>query len=155
MIASLEKMLQRDRAIVACGLVLVTLLAWAYLLYQAQRMSNMPMEGMEMNMSMGMEMAMPQMQSWQAIDLILIFTMWSVMMVGMMLPTAAPMILLFAVVSRKRREQERPFVSTGIFVLGYLMIEKIAPTKISPWLSRLAGVIFVGWGTWLIVMRLR
>ena len=32
------------------------------------------------------------------------------------------MILLFAAVNRKRCEQERPFVSTGIFLLGYLVV---------------------------------
>jgi len=32
------------------------------------------------------------------------------------------MILTFARVNRQRREQERPFVSTGMFVLGYLVV---------------------------------
>ncbi len=40
----------------------------------------------------------------------------------MMLPSAAPMILTFSTVNRKRREQEQPFVPTGIFVLGYLAV---------------------------------
>src|ERR1700690_3554352 len=44
------------------------------------------------------------------------------MMVAMMIPSAAPMILTFAMVNRKRREQERPFVPTGIFLLGYLAV---------------------------------
>jgi predicted metal-binding membrane protein len=39
-----------------------------------------------------------------------------------MLPSATPMILTFAKVQRNRREQERPFISTGIFVLGYLAV---------------------------------
>src|SRR5260370_33838865 len=110
--ASLEGVLKRDRAIVVVGLILLSLLAWAYLFYQAHQMNNMPMSGMDMSMPMSMEMSMPQQQPWQAIDLVLIFAMWAVMMVGMMLPTAAPMILLFATVSRKRREQQRAFVST-------------------------------------------
>lgn len=53
---------------------------------------------------------------------LLMFTMWVIMMVAMMVPSAAPMILVFAAVNRKRREQERPFVSTGIFLLGYLVV---------------------------------
>src|SRR5437899_12753005 len=132
MSASLEKVLKRDRIIVLCGLTLLTLLAWAYLLYEVRQMKNnnmpdgmgmnMPMDGMDVKMSMSMDMAMPQIQTWQRLDLLLIFIMWSVMMVGMMLPTAAPMILLFAAVSRKRQEQQRPFVSTGTFVFGYLTI---------------------------------
>jgi predicted metal-binding membrane protein len=131
MSASLEKVLKRDRIIVLCGLALLTLLAWAYLLYEARQMNNnmptgtgmnMPMDGTDVKMSMSMDMAMPQMQTWQRLDLLLIFIMWAVMMVGMMLPTAAPMILLFTAISRKRREQQRPFVSTGTFVFGYLTI---------------------------------
>lgn len=120
--ASLETVLKRDRAVVVGGLILLTSLAWAYLFCQAHQMSGTPMEGMDMSMPMSMEMAMPQQQPWQAVDVVLIFAMWAVMMVGMMLPTAAPMILLFATISRKRREQQRPFVSTGTFVLGYLTV---------------------------------
>jgi len=52
----------------------------------------------------------------------LMFTMWIIMMAAMMIPSAAPMILVFATINRKRREQERPFVPTGIFVLGYLVV---------------------------------
>jgi predicted metal-binding membrane protein len=82
---------------------------------------NMDMK-MPMNMDMGMEMAMPQMQTWRTLDLFLSFTMWAVMMVAMMVPTTAPMLLLFATTNRKRREQRRPFVSTGVFLSGYLVV---------------------------------
>jgi predicted metal-binding membrane protein len=39
-----------------------------------------------------------------------------------MLPSAMPMILTFAAVSRNRRQQERPYVPVTIFVAGYVMI---------------------------------
>jgi predicted metal-binding membrane protein len=32
------------------------------------------------------------------------------------------MILTFAMINRKRREQEKPFVPTGLFLLGYLVV---------------------------------
>src|SRR4029078_11859742 len=51
-----------------------------------------------------------------------LFLMWSEMMVAMMLPSAAPMILTFAMINRKRREQEQHFGSAGIFLLGYLIV---------------------------------
>jgi predicted metal-binding membrane protein len=76
------------------------------------------MEGMDM----GPEMAMPQMQTWTLVDLLLLFVMWTVMMVAMMVPSAAPMVLMFANVQRQRQKQQRPFVSTGVFLLGYLII---------------------------------
>lgn len=44
------------------------------------------------------------------------------MMVAMMIPSAAPMTLTFALVNRKRRESEQPLVPTGIFLSGYLVV---------------------------------
>jgi predicted metal-binding membrane protein len=50
-----------------------------------------------------------------------IFTMWWVMMAAMMLPSAAPILLLFARVNRKEKSAGRPFIPTGIFASGYLV----------------------------------
>jgi len=50
----------------------------------------------------------------------LIFAMWWVMMVAMMLPGAAPMLLLFARANRSQKAQHRPYVPTGFFAAGYL-----------------------------------
>ena len=47
-------------------------------------------------------------------------TMWVVMMVGMMLPGALPMILLFTMV--QRRQGRQPVLMTGIFASGYLLV---------------------------------
>jgi predicted metal-binding membrane protein len=65
-------------------------------------------------------MAAPDGNPWAVSLLPPLFFMWAEMMVAMMVPSAAPMILTFAAVQRKRREQERPFVPTGIFLAGYL-----------------------------------
>ena len=107
----IEAILKRDRAVVVAGAAGVTVLAWAYLVYVAQSMSGM-----------GSGMAMPQLQSWTAADFGFMFLMWWVMMIGMMVPTAAPMILLFATVNRRRREQEGPYVPTAVFLSGYLWV---------------------------------
>jgi predicted metal-binding membrane protein len=48
--------------------------------------------------------------------------MWAEMMVAMMIPSAAPTILVFARVNRQRREHDRPYVHSGWFLLGYLSI---------------------------------
>src|SRR6266851_7760547 len=50
----------------------------------------------------------------------LIFVMWWVMMVAMMLPGAAPMLLLFARVNRTKKVRDHPYVATGFFAAGYL-----------------------------------
>ncbi len=107
----IEEVLKRDRAVVVAGAASVTVLAWAYLVYIAQSMSGM-----------GSGMAMTQLQSWTATDFGFMFLMWWIMMIGMMVPTAAPMILLFATVNRRRREQQGPYVSTAVFLSGYLLI---------------------------------
>jgi len=73
------------------------------------------MEGMDMSM------AMPRTEAWGPVELLMLFLMWVVMMIAMMIPSAAPMILLFASVNRKRKERDAPFVSTAVFASGYLL----------------------------------
>ncbi len=110
---TLEAALRRDRFIVILGLIAVAALAWAYMFYLAWNM-----KGMEM----GAEMAMSQMRTWGPLDLVLLFVMWSVMMVAMMVPSASPLMLLFARINRQRREREDPVVPTAVFLLGYLLV---------------------------------
>lgn len=57
---------------------------------------------------------------WTVSHFALMFMMWAVMMVGMMLPSAAPMILLYMLVARKSAEKNIPIAATGVFVTGYL-----------------------------------
>ncbi|MDA0204140.1 MAG: DUF2182 domain-containing protein [Acidobacteria bacterium] len=110
-VTPIESILRRDRLVLAASLTVLTLLAWAYLLYLAWDMKQMDME-----------MAMPQMQAWGAVEYVLMFVMWAVMMAAMMIPSAAPMILMFARVNRERREQQRPYVPTAVFLAGYLTV---------------------------------
>src|SRR5690242_9747652 len=97
---NLEAMLRRDRDVTLIAVILLTLLAWAYLLWLSSTMSAAPgMDGMDMG---GMEMAAaPGIKAWAAADYLFTFAMWLVMMIGMMLPSAAPMILLYAQVGRQ------------------------------------------------------
>jgi len=45
---------------------------------------------------------------------------WVTMMAGMMLPSVAPMVLVFARISRDRERRGRAFVPTWVFLAGYL-----------------------------------
>lgn len=108
----IESVLRRDRLVVLAGLGGVTVLAWLYLISLAAGMGDGPG-------AMGEAMANARPTPWTAGDFALMFLMWSVMMIGMMLPGATPMILLFAMVNRKKREAGHPFVPTGAFALGY------------------------------------
>jgi predicted metal-binding membrane protein len=108
----LVAVLKRDRAIVAFGLAGVAILAWIYLIYMDWGMRHM---------DVGMHMViMPAMKHWTAWDLVLVFLMWAVMMVAMMVPSASPVILLFAEINRRRNQSQATFLSTGRFLLGYL-----------------------------------
>ncbi len=111
----MEAVLKRDRAVVGGALVAISLVAWGYLAYEARAMYQTGV-----CQCAGMQMSGPDTRPWSAGQLFPLFLMWAEMMVAMMIPSAAPMILTFALVNRKRREQERPFVPTGIFGLGYL-----------------------------------
>lgn len=71
---------------------------------------------------LGMRMSGADVAPWTASTLPALFLMWTEMMVAMMLPSAAPMILIFSRLATQRSAQGRSFVPTGLFVLGYLAI---------------------------------
>jgi predicted metal-binding membrane protein len=48
--------------------------------------------------------------------------MWWIMMLGMMLPSASPTILVFATMARRQRERGQKFVPVSVFTLGYLLV---------------------------------
>jgi len=110
----IEVVMRRDRAVVLAGLASLTLIAWAYLVYHGWTMRSMGT--MEM-----IPMAMPQVRSWGAVELLLLFVMWAIMMVAMMVPSVAPLILMFARASR-RKVAGRVVGSAAILLLGYLLV---------------------------------
>ncbi|RJF87850.1 DUF2182 domain-containing protein [Oleomonas cavernae] len=120
MAGALEALLRRDRLIVALAIALVTALAWAYLLSGA----GMGASGLEMTAMSGWlpgaAMAMPA-PPWTPAYGLIVFAMWWVMMVGMMLPSAAPMLLIHAAYGRRRQ-----VAPTVIFAAGYLAIWGVA-----------------------------
>ena len=112
-----ESVLKRDRLIVGASLAAMTVLAWGYMVLEARAMYHTGICS-----CVGMKMSGPDTESWSTATLLPLSLMWVQMMIAMMVPSAAPMILTFATVNRERREQERPYVSTGIFLLGYLLV---------------------------------
>lgn len=96
---------------IVAALATVAALAWLYLFLDAADMTA-AMAGMDRTM------AMPPRA---AIELVLLFAMWWVMMVGMMLPGVAPVILTFATVNRNRQARGEPYVPAALFAAGYLL----------------------------------
>ncbi len=119
---ALESVLRREGAVIATALVLVTALAWGYVLWLA---ADVDMGGMDMSdyrmIPAGLGWMMPRTAPWSALEFALVFVMWAVMMVGMMLPSAAPMILLYARVGRHASERGTIFAATTWFAGGYLL----------------------------------
>lgn len=112
-----ERLLRHERVILAASLLLLTLLSWIYLFRMAASMtSHSAMAGMDMP-----GMAMPDMRAWGPSDIVYLFGMWALMMVAMMLPSAAPVILLVLATHRRRGGQGSLFVA-ACFVAGYLAI---------------------------------
>ncbi len=113
----LDAALKRDRWIVAAALAGITAVAWAYMIHEARAMN-----ATGVCQCLGMEMSGPNTRAWAAGTLLPLFAMWAEMMVAMMLPSAAPMILIFSATSRRRRESARPFVPVAYFVGGYFAV---------------------------------
>jgi len=129
-----EYLLRRDRLIVFAGLILLTSLAWTYLYYLTTQMG-MGINGLTSGMGnsgTGIESAYPgngmamsgmmKLAPWTAIDALFMFLMWAVMMVGMMLPSATPVILLYARVVRHNTKDTEPLVHTSAFLAGYILV---------------------------------
>ena len=119
----LEGLIRRDRAIVGASLAAVTLLSWIYLIVLGLQMSQGDMSLMGMGTmkaigNMAGSMAMDP-QPWSIATFVLMLVMWWVMMIGMMIPSAAPMILVYARVQRKRHPDESLMSRSSIFTLGY------------------------------------
>jgi predicted metal-binding membrane protein len=106
-----EGLLARDRLAVAVGLAGAIALPWLYLVPASRDMYG-AMNGLSAWMMRG---------TWDARYFVLIFLMWAVMMIGMMLPSAAPTALLFAAVLRKSDPQNAPVARTYAFAGGYLL----------------------------------
>ena len=121
--SALEAVLRRDRAIVIAALALITVIAWADLVWLA---NDMWMDGMDMTgfrmIPAGQGLMMPERaRARQPIEFAYVFAMWVVMMIGMMTPSAAPMILIYARVGRQAASAGQPFAASGWFAVGYLL----------------------------------
>lgn len=112
------------RALPLGGVLALCLLAWAYLLFEAAGMADMSDRGTMAAMTGTATVATP----WTGTELGYLGLMWSVMMVAMMLPSAAPTILLVARLGRERRARAEATGGAGTwdamtptFVAGYML----------------------------------
>jgi predicted metal-binding membrane protein len=105
-----------DRVLIAACIALITFLAWLYLVHLDRQMA-IDLRHVQMMAERGMTMDMPCMST----DVSLTFAMWVVMMVGMMAPSASPMLMLFGA-SRAGRGERGVSMATLAFGLGYVAV---------------------------------
>lgn len=124
----LEAVLRRERAVVATGLAVLTLLAWTYV-WQGAGMGGSALDmtsfalfphartgamaGMDMSGS-----AAPSALAW-----VTVLGMWWIMMIAMMTPSAAPLVLLYARVLHHNESQGRDvtaYAPSAFLAAGYL-----------------------------------
>ena len=107
----LESALRCDRTPAVVLLVLTPLVSWTWIVVMARDMYG-PMTGAS---------AWMMTAEWDAPHLLLLWAMWAVMMTAMMLPSAAPMLLLYGFIARRSAR-----ASAGhqiyAFAAGYLII---------------------------------
>ena len=106
------RLLAHERALTLAALGLVVALAWFLTIW--------PPGQPDSQMGMDMPMAMPV--DWTLRHALVVLAMWWIMMIAMMLPSAAPMVLLFSALKRSRGEEGDLPMQQAAFVLGYLAI---------------------------------
>ena len=130
-----ERVLKRDRLIVAGGLFAVALLAWLFVLGGAGT-------GMSIGAMSTWRFPPPILpaanEAWPLQYWLVMLAMWWVMMIAMMVPSAAPTILLYARAVRFAQKQGQlaaAAVPTAWFALGYLLA----------WLGFSAAAVLAQW----------
>ncbi|PKI13295.1 hypothetical protein CXF71_21295 [Colwellia sp. 12G3] len=68
-----------------------------------------------------MTMNMAPVATWSTSDISLLIIMWAIMMAGMMLPSALPIIMLVESINKKRQANGFSYTPTLFFALGYLI----------------------------------
>lgn len=103
---------RRSLLAVGAGAAVLLSVSWAYVIYMAWGMENMD--------AVADSLLMPVMIGWDGRDLLLVFFMWTVMMIAMMLPSAMPLLLLITRINHGRFTRNKALLRTCVFALGYL-----------------------------------
>ena len=125
---SLEGLLRRDKLVTCTAILLLIILCSLYTIFGV----GMSMSAIEMTPVLGqstiamstmanMKKMMMEPASWSIGYGLLVFLMWWLMMVAMMLPSAAPMILLYTALIRRAQKTKNIITEVTLFISGYLL----------------------------------
>ena len=107
----LESALRHERAVLAAVLILIPFICWSWIVLMAR-----DMYGTMLGPSAWMMTPV-----WDWPHVLLLWAMWAVMMAAMMLPSAAPVVLLYAGAAR-RAEGGRVAAQVYLLAAGYLAV---------------------------------
>jgi predicted metal-binding membrane protein len=130
-----ERVVRRERRVVAGGLLTIAVLAWLFVLDGAGT-------GMSVRAMSTWRFPPPLVpamnEAWPAHYWLLMLAMWWTMMIAMMVPAAAPAILLYARVARRAAAegQAAAVAPAAWFASGYLVA----------WLAFSAAAVLAQWG---------
>lgn len=126
--STLESLLRRERAIAAGAVVVLSALAWVYV-WRGAGMGRSALDmtavtlfpHLQRDAMSGMSMGAPLMQAAPPGGWIVVVLMWWTMMIAMMTPSAAPLVLLYGGVLRRKIPEPRPqYAAPIVLVGGYL-----------------------------------
>src|SRR6185369_10837137 len=106
-----ETALKHERVVLATLIVIIPLLCWAWVAPMARDMYG-AMEGPS---------AWMMTADWDVPHVVLLFAMWAAMMTAMMLPSASPLVLLYAGALRAKGDA-RVGRKTYAMAAGYLLV---------------------------------
>lgn len=106
----IERALGHQRVASIVLLILLPLVCWSWIVVMARDMYG-PMTGAS---------AWMMTREWDARHVFLLWAMWAVMMAGMMLPSAAPLLLLYGAAARRRAVGRRATYEIYALAAGYV-----------------------------------
>jgi len=128
----IESAVQHNRSVLLIVLVAIPLAAWAWIVVMARDMYG-TMRGAS---------AWMMTSTWDATHVLLLWAMWAVMMTAMMVPTAAPLILLYAATARKHGETSRAAWRIYALAAGYVAVWSLF-SAVATAVQRLLATAFV------------
>lgn len=121
-----KKYFDKEQAVVFIIIVILTMASWIY-----TARASVSGSGMSMDMTGAVDPEMDAQMAgrlteaaWKPVMLpfSMFVPMWVVMCIGMMLPTAVPMIFAFNIISKRRRKQGFGNSSSYLFIGGYILL---------------------------------
>lgn len=130
----IESVLRYNRAPAVVLLIVLPLVSWLWIVIMARDMYG-PMTGASAWMMTAV---------WDTRHLALLWAMWAVMMVGMMLPSASPMLLLYGSIARRSAPtQTRTSQQIYAFAAGYVVVWALFSLGATALQRLLASLLFV------------